>query len=84
MARHGSLPAGNGHCRREAVERVGQQRIIAAYEAPLVFANVVHFAAHVVVPADHVDLVLEKEALMGHAQLIHRVQRLPSLCIHIK
>ena len=52
--------------------------VIRGDEAPFVFADVIHFAAHVVVAAYDIYLVLIEEALVRHAQLVHCVQTLPA------
>ena len=54
----------DGHSRGEGVQAVGERGVVAANEAPLVLLNVVHFATHVVVAANDVDLPLEEERLV--------------------
>mmetsp|Transcript_13690 Transcript_13690/g.23336 ORF Transcript_13690/g.23336 Transcript_13690/m.23336 type:complete len:208 (-) Transcript_13690:1348-1971(-) len=82
QALRGSLRDGDG--RAEGVEGVGEQRVVGGDEAPLVLLDVVDLAGHVVVAADHVDLVLQEEGLVAHAQLVHVVHRLPVLAVHVE
>ena len=76
--------AGDGHRRGEGVKGVSEERVIAGDEGPLVLADVVHFATHVVVAANNVNLILEEEGLVRDSELVHRVQRLPSLAVHVE
>ena len=52
-----------GNSRREGVERVAEQRVVGAYEGPLVLLQVVHLARHVVVAPYYVDLVPNRNSL---------------------
>ena len=58
--------------------------IVRRDKTPLVLADVVHLAAHVVITSDNVDLVLIEEALVRDAQLVHAVQTLPALRVHVE
>lgn len=74
----------DGHGTAERVQTISEERIVARYEGPLVFLDVVHFARHVVVAADHVDLALEEERFVTHSQLVHRLKLFPSLCNRVE
>ena len=71
MRAQSSVCTGDGDGGGEGVEGVAEEGVVGGDEAPLVLADVVHLAAHVVVAPDHVDLVLEEEGLVGDAQLVH-------------
>lgn len=79
-----SASLGDGDGRRERIQWVAKQRVIAGNETPLVFSNVVDLTRHVVVASYYVDFVLEEEALVRNAQLIHWVQWLPGFTVHIE
>lgn len=68
----------------EGVERVAEEGVVRRNEAPLVLSDVVDFARHVVVAADHVDFVLEEEGLVRDAKLVHRVERPPGFRLHVE
>lgn len=70
----------DGHGAAERVQTISKERIVARDEGPLVFFDVVHFARHVVVAADHVDLALKEERFVAHTKLVHRLKLLPGLC----
>ena len=69
----GSLAVRDGDCRREGVERVAEEGVVAGDEAPLVLTDIVDLARHVIVTTDHIDFVLEEEGLMADTELVHRV-----------
>lgn len=66
-----SLAVRDGNGGRERVQRVAEQGVVARDETPLVLADVVDFARHVVVTTDHIYFVLEEEGLVADAELVH-------------
>ena len=69
----------DGHRTTERVQTIREQLVVAGDEAPLVLADVVHLARHVVVASDHVDLPLQAETLVRDSQLVHGLELLPRL-----
>ena len=58
--------------------------VIRRNKTPFILMDVIHFATHVIVTSDHINLVLEQKALVRDSQLIHRVKVFPSFCASVE
>jgi len=68
----------------EWIQWISQQWIVARDETPLVLFDVIDFTGHIIITTDNEYFILNEERFVTYPQLVHMMQRLPVLCIHIK